>query len=367
MTDRTNEAKWSDSKGRWRIDVQRDGVRKSFYSAKEGRKGKLECQQKADKWLEQGGNADNVRVDALLDMWLGQYKKVVSTTAYTQYESYVRRDIKETIGKIKIEKLEMYNLQGLLDNLSARGLSAKTIRNYRGCLSSFLKWCREHKYTSLRCDDLTIPKNASKSEKHILSAQEFAVVFSSDETTYKGSVVKDFYINAYRIMLICGLRPGEMLGLHWDDIDFETMRMNVKRSINSRGETTSGKNENARRSIGLNNFSLEVLKSQSAMLKQVGLVAENVFPNKSGGQLTLNEFQNAWKRYQEHNGIGYCTPYELRHTFVSSNKTIPEGLVKTVMGHSKDMDTFGVYGHLFDDDVAQAAAHIEDNLNKILH
>lgn len=37
---RTNEARWDEARKRWRIDVQRDGKRRSFYSAIPGRKGK---------------------------------------------------------------------------------------------------------------------------------------------------------------------------------------------------------------------------------------------------------------------------------------------------------------------------------------
>ena len=37
MTTRTNSAKWTGT--RWRIDVQKDGQRKSFYSSKTGRTG----------------------------------------------------------------------------------------------------------------------------------------------------------------------------------------------------------------------------------------------------------------------------------------------------------------------------------------
>lgn len=40
-----------------------------------------------------------------------------------------------------------------------------------------------------------------------------------------------------------------------------------------------------------------------------------------------------------------CSLYELRHTFVSVVKTLPAGEVKDLVGHSEDMDTFGVYAH----------------------
>ena len=48
--------------------------------------------------------------------------------------------------------------------------------------------------------------------------------------------------------------------------------------------------------------------------------------------------------------------YELRHTYVSVNKEMPEGLKKMVVGHSQDMDTEGTYGHQMAGDMAKAAA-----------
>ena len=56
--ERTNTAKWSESRKLWRIDVQRDGVQKSFYSSVPGRKGQRECNAKADRWLDQGKKSD---------------------------------------------------------------------------------------------------------------------------------------------------------------------------------------------------------------------------------------------------------------------------------------------------------------------
>lgn len=51
---RTNTAKWIESAQRWQINVQKDGVRKTFTSAKPGRTGQREANKKADDWLENG-------------------------------------------------------------------------------------------------------------------------------------------------------------------------------------------------------------------------------------------------------------------------------------------------------------------------
>lgn len=66
------------------------------------------------------------------------------------------------------------------------------------------------------------------------------------------------------------------------------------------------------------------------------------------------------------NGIVAATPYEMRHTFVSVNKDMPEGLKKMVIGHSKDMDTEGTYGHEMQGDMERAAEYIDAAFDRLL-
>lgn len=54
MGRRTNTAQWLPNQNRWQIKVQKDGVRKTFTSAKPGRTGQREANAKADAWLDEG-------------------------------------------------------------------------------------------------------------------------------------------------------------------------------------------------------------------------------------------------------------------------------------------------------------------------
>ena len=54
MGKRTNTAVWEEKYQRWRIAVQKDGVRKQFYSSTPGRTGQREANAKADQWLDTG-------------------------------------------------------------------------------------------------------------------------------------------------------------------------------------------------------------------------------------------------------------------------------------------------------------------------
>lgn len=131
-----------------------------------------------------------------------------------------------------------------------------------------------------------------------------------------------------------GLRPGELLGLKWQDI--QNGQVHLQRSINIYSEETKGKNKNAIRTFALGKFAATVLDAQRLLSGD----DEFVFPG-----LMEQGYLKRWKRYCEANEIPQTTLYELRHTFVSAVQDLPESYVKGLVGHSKNMDTFGVYGH----------------------
>lgn len=146
--------------------------------------------------------------------------------------------------------------------------------------------------------------------------------------------------------MVCGRKPPSLeMG---EDVDGS--RIKISRSINRIGETTTGKNENAQRVIGLSKYAANVLEAQRQIL-----TSDYIF-----GELSQDNYYESWKRYCKANNINYVTPYELRHTFVSVAKQLPEGDVKTVVGHSQNMDTFGVYGHMMDGDLERIADEIGD-------
>ncbi len=56
----------------------------------------------------------------------------------------------------------------------------------------------------------------------------------------------------------------------------------------------------------------------------------------------------------------------MRHTFVSINDEMPTGLKKQVVGHSRSMDTEGIYGHKKAGDMRRAAEYSDAAFAKIL-
>lgn len=71
-------------------------------------------------------------------------------------------------------------------------------------------------------------------------------------------------------------------------------------------------------------------------------------------------YAKRWVRYRDQAGLSKATLYELRHTFVSMVKQLPEGLIKPLVRHSKSMDTFGTYGHELTGEMQSTAKLVQD-------
>ena len=163
---RKNEAVWIESRERWQINVQKNGQRKTFTSKTPGKKGKAEAERKADRWIEDPVSAENARVSTLLDQYEQYLKDTTSYSHSHQYSGFVERHIRPVIGLKRINALTEGDLQDIIDLAYAkRKLSDKSLRDIRGCISNFMKYCRKHGKTRLHPEDLTIPRGAKKSEK----------------------------------------------------------------------------------------------------------------------------------------------------------------------------------------------------------
>lgn len=193
-----------------------------------------------------------------------------------------------------------------------------------------------------------------------MQPEDVVKVFTQDETVLRGRRVKDRYIHAYRLQILTGIRPGELIGL---DIqrslaDLSKNVLHIWRSVNIYNEETEGKNKNAIRDVVLSPMAKYEIVAQ---LLQVGKAAGSLFEIESEAT-----YRKRFARYCESNDIPYVSPYEMRHTFISIAQKLPEGELKALVGHSQVMDTFGVYGHEVKGYKEDTAARLEDIFHVLL-
>ncbi|MBQ1343570.1 MAG: site-specific integrase [Firmicutes bacterium] len=363
--DRINEAAWSDKYKHWTIKVQRDGQRKSFYSSTPGRRGKLEAERKADAWLKKepttekpavlfrdlrdgyladlgtdNGSAHKDKEASIIKNWLTPWweNKPVAELTQQDYKDAVRRPAETDPPH-----------------------SARTCGHVRSTITALWYYAADNAIPMAQpiTRRIKIPATATRGQRRVLTEDDVRVLFDPANDDY-------FYIHAFRLLVLLGLRSGELCGLQREDRQGNILTVN--RSINASQEETAGKTKSARRSILLPEAAVKVLDDQSAMLKKKGIISPWLFPTTHGEGIHPKLIYTAWCSLRKKIGVTDISVHELRHTMISEMKSdIPLPVLQSVVGHTANMDTLGTYGHTADSDRQQAAAAIDKVHNRILN
>lgn len=344
------------SDGGYRLDIQVAKTRKTFYSARNGDSGRRECAQKALCWLEGRSCTSNIHwsTDYVFSLFFDD--KQHETTDIYNLKNYYKNHIAPLIGTIPIIRLTRQDLKRVILIAYSKDLSEKTLKNIRGVLSSFCLFLYDSDIRyDLSTKNIKIPRSARKSVKNVLSPEGIYIVFSHDYMLYNNKETPDDLVNAYRLAIACGLRPGEILGLQWGDITNDGIH--IQRAINAKGHCTNGKNSNANRVIPHTKYTRGIFAAQE-QFRRTSCPTERVFGDYAEPTLCAR-----WKRYCSYNGIPYITPYELRHTFASIYKRhLPKWVYDELIGHAHSgLD--GVYMHPMADDMDD----VPDILEKALY
>lgn len=367
---------WNEKRNYWQLGVQVDGSRKWFYSSTPGRRGQRECEDKATAWLsmDQSLPSADPKLQDVYAAWLEEINNTGSKDTYRKNESIGRNHILPVIGKLHVSKLRTeQQLQEVLNKAwtkpaSGKKLSKKTLSNIRSVLLSFIKYCRKCGYTTLYPENITLPQQAQVVGKRTLQPDELRILLTETETcrryAWDSEPKHEWFIHGYRFQVLTGLRPGELLGLQWDDIIDSVVH--IQRAINWHGVITPGKNMNARRTFVAPKLAMDELAAQHEQLSSAGIDTPYVFVDEKGNVPSQKRYERRLSRFCEFHGIEPICPYELRHTWYSINKALPTELVKQMGGHSQSMDTFGVYGHVVDGEMERMAQLIDEVVHEML-
>ena len=374
MPARRSEAVWNEKLNCWHIKVQKDGQRRSFYSSLKGRAGKHEAEGKADEWLE-SNTAKDVTLGQAWNQFLATKKPPLrKQETYLRFQSNGKVWILPTIGENKkLSRITPENWQQVLDQMAMSGwannknrgkCAQRTISSVRSVILTFCEWARDIKRWPI-CfpSSLTIASSAPRPKKvRILQPDDLRVLFSSDQELWFGKPRSSPFINAFRFTVLVGARRGEICGMKWEDIHGSDWY--ISRAINRLQEETTTKSVESERIVALHPRAMKILCAQRA----VSNGSPWVFPDPCTGEhMNPNAFYKAWKRYCQANGLS-CDLHELRHTFISYAKAdVPEVLLKAIVGHTDDMDTYGVYGHDVAGDRERTANILDSVFSRILN
>ena len=287
-----------------------------------------------------------------MEVWFENYALVkVRPSSHQTYQGYIKYHIKPYIGDILLNKLTTLDLQKLYKKLltegrvvrteskkQPKGLSPKAVRNINQIISSAMDQAVAQKLILTNpTDGCALPKVEHK-EMHTLSADQLGAFLHEA----KNSGVYEMYY----FELATGLRRGELLGLKWEDVDWERRTVRICRQVaRINGEIVEAplKTKNSYRTISLGDGAIEVLKEQEKKTSDA-----YIFPSPNGGPISPDSVQNMLNRVLKRAGLPKIRVHDLRHTFATL--ALQNGVdIKTVsgmLGHYSAGFTLDTYTHV---------------------
>ena len=286
--------------------------------------------------------------------------------------------LKDQIGYLHLEQITPGRLMALYDWLGEEGrnkrsggkLSRKTIREYHMFISSVMgRALKQGRVMFNPCEKVETPKR----ERRI------AEILQPEEVTHMLNLLEKepmkwrVYIH---LLLVSGARRGEIAGLKWDKVDFDSNCIEISNNLlyNSKDGVyeTTPKTEDSVRFIKMPvqtmNF-LRMWKKQCDMLRITNLEFWNdtgyVLIQDNGEPIHPQSVSRWFERFCARNDLPKISLHKLRHT--SASILIESGAsITTVsqrLGHSQISTTLDVYSHQIKKRDAAAA----EDLGKVLY
>ncbi|WP_300610018.1 site-specific integrase [Trebonia sp.] len=277
------------------------------------------------------------------------------------------------IGKIRLAKLAPGDVERFLAGMAREGLSTRTIGLAKGLLARAIRRAERDGLVGRNAAALAETPRGTLKKSDSMTLDQVRALFASGLTPWW---------RAYLMTgILCGLRPGELAGLTWNEVDFAAGVLRVRHSLKEVTAPAGSplktvlrlealKTERSKRTLQLPVRVAEALRAlraaQAADRLRLGPYYGDmnlVFCSAAGQPLRRQEINRRFKQVCKKAGIGAgWHPHEQRHTFVSvlSDAGVDIELIADAAGHVNSGVTRTVYRHQIADKVAKAAAAMDD-------
>ena len=287
---------------------------------------------------------DQTTIKDFCDVYLKHHAEVKKKqSSAIEDKRLMRLQILPHFGKLRVQELTRAMIIKHHQSLSHTPYMAN---RFLALFSTMMNLAEKWEYRPLNTNPcIHVDRYKEKPRETFLSMQELERIGSAMRQLR--DVESKYILTAIKMLMLTGCRTGEILSLRWEQIDFQTQKMNLL-------DTKTGA-----RSIHLSPASIDVLHS---LPSTEGYVFKSSIQNKK-----LTTLRHVWKKICKLAKINDVRVHDLRHTYasyaVSKGYSLP--IVSKMLGHA-DIKTTQRYAHLMDDPVNQAIDKTSDLLDKLV-
>lgn len=302
----------------------------------------------------------NPTVKELIDGWLTlMVEPNVSTRTYEDQAYFCTRYISAHIGNVRVKNLDALRAQQLFKTLLDSKLSIETVRKARkhliAALDTAITW-RIVTENVVKGKNTRVPKATST----------MRVWNAPQARRFLDSVADHRYSTLYQLALATGLRQGELVGLTWSQIDYDTRELIVSSQVRRHHKTITRKapKMDKARTVPLDDTLIAALRAHWHEQQEERQITADwaehglVFPSEKGTPLFASSVWSHFKTACRRAKLPPIRFHDLRHTAASLMLANGVSLadVAAILGHSSPAITAKLYLHSFDDGRRSAVA-----------
>ncbi|MFB4301101.1 tyrosine-type recombinase/integrase [Actinomadura sp. NTSP31] len=287
-----------------------------------------------------------------LDYWLEEVVRPSKRwNTYKKYEQTARLYLKPGLGNQRLDRLRVAKVQSFLNQQVKDGQSLAMVHIMRMVLGAALTRATREELISVNVARLTTlpPAPAHKSKPWTADEARAFLRAARNEPLYP----------AFVLLMVYGLRSGEVLGLAWDDLDLDERVMQVSWQL----QRIDGKLTRTRVKTDAGDRPLPVLPiiyeafieladrqmyakrragaNWDADWEEIGLV----FTTRHGGPIEPRNLSRAFDRICVNAGLRRIRLHDLRHVTATLLKRLgmPPRDAAAIHGHAKISTTMEIY------------------------
>ena len=305
------------------------------------------------------------------DKWLPTVKTQVKPSTFESYRRNMMHHVLPTLGGRNLRDIGPGQFNALYAELlstgrrnGSGGLSAKTVRYIHTIVHKCLSDAIDAGHLATNVAERAKPPRprASKpNEIHFWTPEQLR--------SFLASVAGHRLEAAWQLSAMTGMRRGEVLGLRWCDVDFDSGRLHVRQAVVSVAYeiiVSTPKNHLAR-VIDLDPRTVEHLRlHRKRQLAERDLWGTNYEDNdliickENGTPLHPQTYSQAFERMIAKLDLPRIRLHDLRHTHatIALRAGIPTKVISERLGHENPAFTLKQYAHVIPGMQAEAASAI---------
>ena len=285
--------------------------------------------------------------------WLPDLLPTLKYSSKKHYEYIVNVHLVPAFGEMQLRLISRDSIQGFLNRKLKNGLSWRTVKHIRTTFGTLLGAAEAQGFiVSNPARTTKLPRRGPVAEKAAIAPEKIGQLLKALPEPSRSLTW---------VLVLTGLRIGELLALRWRDVDLTVGCVRVRQTVYE-GRFDEPKSKRSKRTVPLGIKGIEIL---SAFQPQSVDPEALVFATRRGTPFSRRNLLNRQLAPTcEKLGMKSVTWHWLRHANATLLDAVgtPLGTVQALLGHSSAEITREIYLHSVPADARKAVQRVEELL-----